>query len=129
MIFLDIKTLFFQAIKFGMVGCINTVTSLGIYYICVFLGMHYLIAYALGFIISVLVAYILNKTFVFESKAQTRSSLIKTYVVYGATFLLGQGMLILMIDGMSISDKIAPLIVTVINLPINFFCIKLWAMK
>ena len=126
---MNIRELFFQAIKFGMVGCINTVTSLGIYYICVFLGIHYLIAYTLGFVISVLIAYILNKTFVFESKAKTKTSLIKTYIVYSVTFLLGQGMLILMIDVLSMSDLVAPLIVTIINLPINFLCIKFWAMK
>lgn len=123
------KQLILQLIKFCFVGVINTGTSLGVYYIVLFVGLHYLIANTIGFLVSVLVAYILNKRFVFKSDAKTGSSLAKTYVTYGFTFILSNILLVVFIDVLKISDVLAPLITTVLNIPINFLLIKFWAMK
>ena len=55
-----------QFIRFGLVGVSNTLISLGVYYLLYFLGVHYLIANTIGFIISVFNAYYWNNKYVFK---------------------------------------------------------------
>lgn len=118
-----------QFIKFSCVGVLNTIVSLVVYYLFLFIGFHYLISNAFGFIASVLNAYVCNKKFVFKSKAKTSSSLIKTFCVYLLTFITGSIIMFLLVDKLMISEFIVPFIVIAINVPINFLLIKCWAMK
>ena len=57
-----------QFIKFGMVGIVNTLLSEGIYCVLVFFDIHYLVAYLVGFILSVLNAYYWNNKCVFKAE-------------------------------------------------------------
>ena len=58
----------FQFIKFGFVGVSNTLISYITYIICINIGVHYLIASILGFIISVLNSYFWNSKYVFKQQ-------------------------------------------------------------
>ena len=49
-----------EFVKFGVVGGINTGLNLVIYWICVGLGIHYLVANTVGFVITVAISYVLN---------------------------------------------------------------------
>ena len=55
-----------QFIKFGLVGISNTLVAYVTYSLCVYIGIHYLIANAIGFFISVLNAYYWSDRFVFK---------------------------------------------------------------
>lgn len=130
----DLRKLLIQFIKFGIVGVSNTVISLIVYYICIFVGMHYTIANVLAFVISVLNAYYWNKKYVFKKNDNSQNktvvqSIIKVFTSYGATFLLGTGLLILWVDFLNISEWIAPLINLCITIPLNFILNKFWAFK
>ncbi len=120
-----------QFVKFGLVGISNTIISLVIYYILVYLNVHYIIANALGFAISVVNAYYWNSKYVFldRSKQQHSKSFIKSFLSYFSTFLLGTALLFLMVNYFGISDKIAPIINLFITIPINFLLNKLWAFR
>jgi len=123
------KPLMVQFIKFSCVGLFNTFLSLAIYYFCLFIGLHYLVANTFAFLLTVLTSYFLNKKFVFKSNANTRNSLIKTYMVYLLTFCIGSVLLVIMVEKIGISEFIAPFINIVVNVSINFTLIKFWAMK
>lgn len=126
----DFINLITQFIKFGIVGVSNTLISLGIYYICVYFGCHYIIANIVGFLISVLNAYYWNKKYVFKAESKDRfSMLIKTYVSYGITFVLSTVLLYIMVDILKISEYIAPIINLCITVPLNFIINKLWTFK
>lgn len=118
-----------QFIKFSFVGVLNTLVSLVVYYLFLFIGFYYLISNAFGFLASVLNAYFCNRRFVFKSKAKTSSSFIKTFCVYALTFATGSIIMFLLVDRFMISEIIAPFIVIAVNVPINFLLIKCWAMK
>ena len=60
-----VKT-FWQFIKFGMVGASNTLISLVIYYIGLYLNVHYVLSNVLGFIAGTLNAYYWNNKYVFK---------------------------------------------------------------
>jgi putative flippase GtrA len=119
-----------QFIKFGLVGVSNTVMSLAIYYLLVAFGVNYMLANGIAFVISVLNAYYWNNRFVFQkTTAGHLKPLLRTYLAYGMTFLLGAGLLYLMVDQLGISKLIAPLINLVITIPLNFLVNKFWAFK
>jgi len=130
------KELIIQFIKFGVVGVSNTFVHLAIYYLLLFLNVNYIIANSLGFIISVLNAYFWNNKFVFNKKKennekdtvkQTLKKLAKVYASYTFTFILSNILIYVWVDLLHISDKIAPIINSIITIPINFLMNKLWA--
>lgn len=126
----DWKSLVLQFAKFGMVGISNAIVLLGVYYILLYVHIHYIVAYIIGFALSVLNAYFWNNQFVFK---QARSSfwhkLFKCYVSYITTFVISTILLYLWVDVIGISEKIAPIINICITTPINFVMNKLWAFK
>ena len=124
----------YQFIKFGIVGVSNTLIAYIAYSICVYVGIHYLIANAIGFFISVLNAYYWSDRFVFKKGGgESRSALwtlAKTYIAYGSTgLLLASILLCLYVDKLHISEYIAQLLVLVVTIPLNFIINKFWSFK
>lgn len=92
-----------QFIKFGLVGVSNTLVNYIVYVIFVAFGVHYVIANALGFIISVLNAYFWGSRFVFKEDETKEKRvwwqvLLKTYASYTLGFVLNTLLLVLWID-------------------------------
>ncbi len=86
---------FVQFIKFGLVGVSNTVVNYVVYLIFVSLGVQYLIANTIGFIVSVLNAYFWGSRFVFKEDGTKQKrvwwqTLLKTYASYLLGFFLNQ---------------------------------------
>lgn len=122
---------FEQFIKFGLVGVSNTLISLGIYYIMVWLDYHYLVANIVGFIVSVANSFVWNSKFVFKKKQENSrvKSLVKMTCSYGFTFVLSNFLMFLQIDICGISKYIAPFIGLLITIPVNFLLNKIWVFK
>lgn len=122
-----------QFVKFGFVGVSNTLVSLAVYYLCIFFGIYYIVANALGFIFGTLNAYFWNNKYVFKQTGkETRPAVqtgIKVFIAYGISFLLSTVLLYLWVDVLSISAQIAPIINVCITTPFNFLMNKLWAFK
>ena len=121
---------FKQFIKFGLVGVSNTLISLGTYYLLYFLGINYLIANTIGFVVSVLNSYYWNNKYVFKkTQSGHLKPLIKTFLSYGSTFLLSTFLLFVMVQHLGIPEIFAPIITLVITIPLNFLINKFWAFK
>ena len=120
-----------QFIKFGIVGVSNTLLSLVIYYVLVlFVGVHYILANTVAFVISVLNAYYWNSKYVFKRSAGSRpKQLAKVYASYGTTFLVSTGLLFLMVDIIGMSEVVAPIINLGVTVPLNFLLNKYWAFR
>lgn len=119
-----------QFIKFGIVGLSNTFISLAIYYVLIYLNINYILANTIGFIISVLNSYYWNNKFVFKkSQSGNLKPLLKTFMSYGATFILSTILLFIMVDYLNISKLIAPILNLVITIPLNFLLNRFWAFK
>lgn len=147
-----------QIVSFGIVGVLNTLVSQVIYMIGVALGMHYLAASVIAFIISVLHAYLWQVKVVFKEDESLEKRvwwqvLLKTYAAYAFTGLfLNNVLLVLWIDilkidrftppltnlvnsfGISMDNHelavdIAPLLNICINVPLNFVINKFWAYR
>lgn len=126
----DLGKIIIQFIKFGMVGVSNTLISLLIYYALIYFNINYVIANTIGFVVSVLNAYYWNNKYVFnKSDEGNLKPLIKTFASYGATFVLSTILLIVMVDYLSISQILAPILNLIITIPLNFLLNKFWAFK
>lgn len=122
---------FEQFIKFAIVGCSNTIINLAVYYFCIFLGIHYLLAYTLGFLISVCNAFFWNNKYVFVNKHETSifKAFIKVFASYGFSFLLSVVLMSLLVEICNVSSLIAPILKMIVTIPLNFFLNKIWAFK
>lgn len=120
-----------QFIKFGIVGVSNTAISLGIYYLFTYIDKDwYLIGNTVGFFVSVVNAYYWNNKYVFHKTQQGNTKpFLKTLICYGSTFLLGTGLLFVMVHLWNISEVVAPLLNLLITIPLNFLLNKFWALK
>lgn len=121
-----------QFIKFGLVGVSNTLISYVVYIVLVYLGMHYIIANIIGFTVSVFNAYYWNNRFVFKAKEGERriwwKILGKTFMSYAGTgVILSNILLVVCIDLIGISEVIAPIIILLITIPLNYIMNKYWA--
>ncbi|MBX9033620.1 GtrA family protein [Gordonibacter massiliensis (ex Traore et al. 2017)] len=123
-----------QFIKFGLVGVSNTLVFLAIYYLVLFLQEDwYLFGNALGWAVSVLNAFFWGDRVVFKNSKRGRveqlKKLGKSYITYGATFLLSTVLLYFEIGWWDISSVVAPLINLLVTIPLNFFINKYWTFK
>ncbi len=126
--FIELCGIAIEFIKFSMVGVFNTVLNYLLYSTQLYLGVHYFIANAVAWGIGVFVSYLLNSKFVF-STAPSRSAAIKTYIVYGISFSVTSLGLFLLIDLLSVSAYIAPIIMLLFSIPFNFLAMKYWAIS
>ncbi len=84
--------------RFVLVGCVNTAFGYGLYAFFIYIGLHYLQAFALAFVLAVINSYFLNRFFTFRSKGRPAPEFIRFVLVYLASFFLGSGLLYLLID-------------------------------
>ena len=123
-----------QFVKFCVVGLTNTIIGYVVYSICVYLGMHYLLANVVGFIVSVVNAFYWSNKYVFiKGSLEYRNiytSFFKTVLSYASTgIVLNSILLWLLIDRMHISEYVAPIIILIITVPTNFIMNKYWSFK
>ena len=148
-----------QFVKFGLVGVMNTFVSYAVYSICYYvLKTNVHVANVMGFIISVLNAFIWQSKFVFKQTEEAAPRvwwkvLIKTYISYSFSGLflteilllfwldvinLGQylggiaawlGSFGVTMSGYDLAVSAAPFLNMVITVPINFLVNKFWAYR
>lgn len=123
-----------QFILFGIIGFVNTVLSLVIYWICVGIGIHYFLANAIAFIITVAISYVLNNVITFKSSSESAhfsvEKMIKVYASYFFTgIVLSSILLYFYNDIVGININLSPVINLFITVPTNFLLNKYWVYK
>lgn len=121
-----------QFLKFGIVGLSNTLVSLAVYYVFLWINPGlYMIGNAIGWVVSVANAYYWNNRYVFadgeKGLVRTLRKVAKTYLSYGATFLLTTMLLYVEVDVLQWSSAICPFLNLIISIPMNFLLNKFWA--
>lgn len=120
-----------QFIKFGIVGLSNTIISLGVYELCLYLGVHYLLADPIGLVVSVVNAYYWNNRVVFGDGQKKPFGhhvrmYLKSLTAYGGTFVLNLLLLLLWVEIVGVPEWLAPFINLAITIPLNFLVNKYW---
>lgn len=126
----NLKMRVVQFIKFAAVGVSNTLIYLVIYYALLYFSMPYILANGVGFLISVINAYFLNKKYVFSTSTKNQIGIfLKVILCYLITFLASTCILYIIVSYLKVSAYLAPLINLVFTVPLNFFLNKYWAFK
>jgi len=112
----------------------NTFIAYVIYVLLVYIGTHYIVANIVAFLLSVLNSFFWNHKYVFKDetggKRNLLHTLIKTYVSYAFSGLIvGNILLYIYIDMLFLSKYVAPILVLLVTVPLNFFLNKLWTFK
>ena len=79
-----------QFLKFGVVGALCFVIDTGLYTICNFIGIPYLISGVIGFSVSVVVNYLLSMKYVFVRRGDLSRK--KEFTIYLILSIIGLGL-------------------------------------
>lgn len=113
-----------EFVKYAIVGCINTAD----YYLSYLVFMDifkfaYRISFVLGYVVSILGSYFLNTYFTYKQKPSVKKFLIFP-LTYIPNFIIQYLVIILLVDRLNMSSKVAPVITAIVATPITFFVMK-----
>lgn len=124
------KKLSEQFAKFGIVGVTNVLVTYGIYYLLVFFRLNYLIANTIGYVAGILNSYYWNNKYVFKNNINSNAKkLMKVFISYFVTYILNIVLLSILVQKIGLSETVAPVIVIVVTIPVNFVLNKFWAFR
>lgn len=123
-----------QFLKFGIVGIFNTMLSLLVYYVILWIDPEwYLLGNAMGWVAGVANSYFWNDRYVFKCRNGSWKSgvvkFLKTGLCYGGTLLLSTGLLFLEADILGYSKTLCPVFNLLITVPLNFLMNKFWVFR
>ena len=125
-----------QALKFILVGVINTIFGAGIMF-CLynFFGCSYYFSSAMNYILGSILSYVLNKYFTFENKNKSFSQILKFVLNIALCYLVAYGLtrafmdLILFGCTKKIRDNISMMVGMFLVTVTNYFGQKLFVFK
>ena len=95
--------------------------------------LHYMAATVLSWVLTVVFAYWTNRTFVFKSQNKDTGSVVKEFVSFIgariATEVLELVLMYVMVDLLTINDKISKLVCQVLVILANYVLSKIWIFK
>lgn len=104
--------------RFLIVGGINTVITLGIYW-GANLVIGYQLAYGISYIVGIVVSYVLNSWMVFRQPLSLQKFL-QFPLVYVVQYGISAVMLHGLVEWLGISQDLAPMVVVILTIPITF---------
>jgi putative flippase GtrA len=110
-------------VRFMFAGGANTLATY-LLYLILLTFLPYRISYALTYIAGVLIAYFLNRLFVFNSHRGVRSVVLLP-LVYLIQYLVGAGTMHVWIEFLHQSERTGPLIAVATTVPVTYFLSKL----
>lgn len=119
-------------IRFGFVGLSNTIICYAVYLLGIALGINYLLASILGFVVSIINAFYWNNKYVFTagqgSFRELMGRFVKAFLSYAGTGLVMTNiLLVIQVRYLGVNEVVAPLINLLITIPLNYVLNKLWA--
>lgn len=113
----------FRFFRFLISGGLNTTVTYGIYLVLL-QSLSYRISYTVAYAVGILMAYVLNRSFVFRNHQGLRTLLLLPFVYlvqYGVSLLV----LWLWIDIATLNAKLGPLVVIAITVPVTYWLSKI----
>lgn len=119
-----------EIIAYLFFGGLTTVVNIVVYFICTsVLGLNYLVANAISWVVSVAFAYVTNRTWVFESKVKGFSAILREMTTFvGCRVLSGvmdMAIMFVSVDVIGITDSAAKFITQVVVVVLNYIFSKL----
>lgn len=118
------KSRFLIFIKFACIGGLNTLLTYALYYVLSFY-LSFQISFLISYVAGIAVSYVLNSLLVFKKRASLKGVFLYPFVYviqYGISALLLHVIIITNV----ISPKLAPLIITILLLPLTYVLSKMF---
>ncbi|MDD4429376.1 MAG: GtrA family protein [Paludibacter sp.] len=115
--------------RFLIVGGINTAVGYGTFAAVIFLGGHYIVANVIATAVGMTVSYFLNKYFTFRQYKKSFTEIIRFISVYFVSFMLGNVVLYVMVDIISISPYLAGALNLIFTTLISWFGHKYFSFR
>ena len=128
----NLKHLFAQIIKFGIVGVLATILDWGIFYLLTnIINIHYGIATAISFLISTVFNYYLSVKYVFDVDSSTSKK--RNFVIFLIFSIIGLGLneliLWICIEKIHLYNMIGKIVATGLVMIFNFITRKIFLEK
>jgi len=108
-----------EAFRFLIGGLLNLGISYGGYLLLLH-WLHYVAAYTISYVFSILTSYLFSAWFVFRQPLRARAALYYP-LVYLVQFLVGYALLRILVELLRMPAWIAPLLVSTLTIPLTFF--------
>lgn len=122
-----------ETISYLIFGVLTTVVDLIIYQAVLSLGIHYLIAQGIAWVVAVAFAFITNKLFVFESKTIGKSVVLKELLSFVSarivSGIISTLMLAFLVEVCALSEMIAKLMTQFLVVIANYVFSKLFVFR
>lgn len=101
----------FRVIRFGLVGITNTAIYTGLYAGFLALGLHYVHASIVAYVIAISIAYFLNHRFTFRVAEHSSGVVTRFFVVQASGALVNIALLAVLIDGAGWDELVAQFVI------------------
>lgn len=113
--------------KFGLIGIINTGITIGSYaFILYIVGMNFLVANMIGYLLGMINSYIWNKNWVFQVKENQFTTYVKFFIVNVAMLGLNTLGLFILVSVFQLNELLSQIAVVGVVTVINYFLTKKW---
>jgi putative flippase GtrA len=124
---------FHQAVRFGMVGVLNTGVDLGSYWILTrwihFFDNEHVLAKAISYTLGVINSYIWNRSFTFRSQVRSPKRFFLFFLINLIAVGINSGILALALHGLNLQEWVGLVMATVITMTFNFTTSKFVVFK
>ncbi len=122
--------LFVQFMKFALVGVSNTLITLLVYtFLLKVVGMWYLAASAIGFIVGATNGFLLNRRWTFREHVGDALTPVRWAVVQGCGLAVNEGMLYVLVHDAHLEKILAQVAATVIVTITTFLANRAWTFR
>ncbi|MEE1755913.1 GtrA family protein [Streptomyces sp. SP18CS02] len=108
-----------QIVRFALVGVVNTATYYGFYLLLLALGLPYVAAHVVAFLLSMTGSFFLNSRFTYRTRPTWRKFLLFP-LTNAANFVITTSGVYLLVDVAGLSSRYAPLVAAAAAVPITF---------
>jgi putative flippase GtrA len=110
--------MFYQVVRFGMVGAVNTAVF-SVLYLALHPHLPYFLAFTIAFVLAMVGSFFLNTYVTYRTRPSWRKFLLfpLTYLV---NYLVTSAGVLVLVNGLHVGTRIAPLIAAVVAIPFTF---------
>jgi putative flippase GtrA len=120
------KTTFFQALRYGIVGLLSNAVGYGLYLLLTSAGMGHKLAMTLLFIVGTLQTFVFNKKWSFKYRQQDRTVLLRYFATYALGYLVNLAALLVLVDGARLPHAIVQATMIFVVALLMFVLQKFW---
>ncbi|WP_175408055.1 GtrA family protein [Streptomyces sp. TRM64462] len=108
-----------QIVRFALVGVVNTATYYGLYLLLLTLGLPYVAAHVVAFLLSMVGSFFLNSYFTYRTRPTWRKFFLFP-LTNAANFVITTVGVYLLVDVAGMNSRYAPLLAAAAAIPITF---------